>query len=221
MPKLPYTQYVQNRVAAFGVGTPILVHDLGTDIAAEYGMDEKKANAAAAVAVKRIIEAGTIPELRCFSKGIYYLAKQTVFGETGIDKEMLIKIKYLKGDNGYETGATVMHKLGLISLMPAERTFVSNNTQNRAKRDEALGIIVKAPKTAVTKDNCKYLQFLDLLNIYDEVPVDADDPYAILGGFVQTNALDYGKLLNIADRHYNNNTIIRLAHVASHQGARI
>ena len=64
MPKLPYTQYVQNRVAAFGVGTPILVRDLGTDIAAEYGMDEKKANAAAAVAVKRIMEAGTIPELR-------------------------------------------------------------------------------------------------------------------------------------------------------------
>ena len=50
MPKLPYTQYVQNRVAAFGVGTPILVRDLGTDIAAEYGMDEKKANA-----VKRIV----------------------------------------------------------------------------------------------------------------------------------------------------------------------
>lgn len=221
MAKLTYTQYIQDRIACFGVGDPILVRDLGAGIAAEYDLDDKKANAAAAVAVKRIIEAGTIPALRCFGKGIYYLTKQTVFGETGINKEKLIEIKYVNGDNGYETGATVMHKLGLTSLMPAERTFVSNNTQNRTRRDEMLDIIVKAPKTAITKDNRKYLQFLDLLNIYDEVPVDADEPYVILGGFVQTNGLDYGKLLNIADLHYNYDTIIRLAHVASSQGARI
>lgn len=221
MAKLTYTQYIQDRIACFGVGDPILVRDLGTSIAIEYDMDDKKANAAAAVAVKRIIEAGTIPALRCFGKGIYYLTKQTVFGETGINKEKLIEIKYVNGDNGYETGGTVMHKLGLTSLMPAERTFVSNNTQNRTRKDEMLDIIVKAPKTAITKDNRKYLQFLDLLNIFDEVPVDADEPYAILGGFVQTNGLDYGKLLNIADLHYNYDTIIRLAHVASSQGARI
>lgn len=221
MAKLTYTQYIQDRIACFGVGDPILVRDLGTSIATEYDMNDKKANAAAAVAVKRIIEAGTIPALRCFGKGIYYLTKQTVFGETGINKEKLIEIKYVNGDNGYETGATVMHKLGLTSLMPAERTFVSNNTQNRTRKDEMLDIIVKAPKTAITKDNRKYLQFLDLLNIFDEVPVDADEPYAILGGFVQTNGLDYGKLLNIADLHYNYDTIIRLAHVASSQGARI
>ena len=221
MDRQTYTQFVQDRIAGFGMGDPILVRDLGNGIAAEYGMDDKKANAAAAVAVKRIMEAGTVPALRCFCKGIYYLTKQTVFGETGINKEKLIGIKYLNGYNGYETGVTIMHKIGLTSLIPAERTFVSNHTQNRTKKDEMLEIIVKAPKTAITKENRKYLQFLDLLNIYDEVPVDADEPYVILGGFVQINGLDYGKLLKIADLHYNHETIIKLAHVASNQGARI
>ena len=221
MAKQTYTQFIYDRIALFGIGDPILVRELGNGIAVQYGMDEKKANAAAAVAMKRIIEAGTLPALRCFGKGIYYLAKPTVFGETGINKEKLIEIKYLNGDNGYETGATIMHKMGLTSLMPAERTFVSNNAQNRTKKDEMLDIIVKAPKTAITRENRKYLQFLDLLNIYDEVPVDAEQPYRILGGFIMANQLDYGRLLNIADLHYNYDTIIRLAHVASSQGARI
>lgn len=220
MVKQTYTQFVQDKIVCFDIGCPILVRNLGNEIASAYDMDEKKANAAAAVAVKRIMEAGTIPALRCFGKGIYYLTKQTVFGEKGINKEKLIDIKYLSGDNGYETGVTVMHKIGLTSLMPAERTFVSNHAQNRTKKDEVLEIIVKAPKTEITRDNRKYLQFLDLLNIYDEVPVDVEEPYVILGSFVQTNGLDYGKLLTIADLHYNNDTIIRLAHVASSQEAR-
>lgn len=217
MSKQPYTQFVQDRIACFNIGDPILVRNLGNEIANAYDMDDKKANAAAALAVKRIMEAGTVPTLRCFGKGIYYLTKQTVFGETGINKEKLIDIKYLSGDNGYETGVTVMHKIGLTSLMPAKRTFVSNHAQNRTKKDDMLGIIVKAPKTTITRDNRKYFQFLDLLNIYDEVPIDAEEPYVILGDFVQTNALDYGKLLNIADLYYNNDTILRLAHVASNR----
>lgn len=221
MAKQTYMQFVQDKIVCFDIGCPILVRNLGNEIANAYDMDDKKANAAAAVAVKRIMEAGTVPDLRCFGKGIYYLTKQTVFGETGINKEKLIEIKYLSGDNGYETGVTVMHKIGLTSLMPAERTFVSNHAQNRTKKDDMLDIVVKAPRTAVTMDNRKYLQFLDLLNIYNEVPVDAEEPYLILGGFVQTNGLDYGKLLNIADLYYNYDTIIRLAHVASSQGARI
>lgn len=221
MEKMTYTQFIQAIILQFGTGDPILIQNLGNQLAVEYGMEDKKANAAAAVAVKRILEAGTVPALRCFGKGIYYLTKETVFGETGINKEKLIEIKYLRGENGYETGAAVMHKLGLTSLIPAERTFVSNNAQNRTKRDEILDIIVKPPKTVVNAGNRPYLQFLDLLNIYDDVPVDAEEPYAILGGFVQAKKLDYKKLLGIADQHYNSNTIIKLAHVAGTQGARI
>ena len=111
-----------------------------------------------------------------------------------------------------------MHKLGLTTLMPAERTFVSNSAQHRAKRDDALGIVIRAPRIPVNKENRFYLQFLDLLNMYDDVPVDAEDPYLLLGRFVQARGLDYGTLLHLADTHYNGNTIMKLAHVAGRQG---
>jgi hypothetical protein len=221
MNKLSYTQNVQDIIANIAVGYPIFVSELGKKLAAEYNIDEKKANAAAAVAVKRILDTKMIPALRCFGKGIYYLTKPTLFGETGIDKEKLIELKYLSGDNGYETGPTIMHKLGLTSLMPAERVFVSNKALNRTKRDEVLNITVKAPKVTVNKDNKPYLQVLDLLNIYDEVPVDADHPYHILSKLITTSRLDYRKLLLIADQHYGNDTIIRLAHVASSERVKI
>lgn len=220
MEKATYMEFVLKQIYKYEEGFPILVRELGCKLAVEFGLDEKKANAAAAVAVKRILDAGIVPELRCFSKGIYYLAKKTVFGETGINKEKLIAIKYLNDDNGYETGVTIMHKLGLTSLMPAERTFVSNYAQNRTKKDDTLGIIVRTPKTRVTKENRRYLQFLDLLNIYDDVPVDAEEPYAILGNFVRNNSLNYETLLTLANRHYNSETIIRLARVAGSQGGR-
>lgn len=221
MARQTYTQYIQTIISEFKTGDPILIHALGKKIADSYHLDQKKACAAAAVAVKRIRDAGTFPELRCFGKGIYFLTKQTVFGEVGINKEKLIELKYLAEGNGYETGTAMMHKIGLTSLMPAERVFVSNKAQGRSRTDEALGITVRSPKVMVDKSNLSYLQFLDLLSIYDEVPVDADDPFAILGGFIHKKNLDYGKLLHFADHHYNNDTIIRLAHVAGREGVRI
>lgn len=221
MTQKTYTQYLQAIIVGFQAGDPILVNMLGRKIAAEYALDEKKACAAAAVAIKRIYDAGTFPELRNFGKGIYYLTKQTVFGEMGINKEKLIEIKYLAGNSGYETGTAMMHKIGLTSLMPAERVFVSNKAQGRTKKDKTLDITVKAPKVTIDEENRAYLQFLDLLNIYDEVPVDAENPYGILGNFVHERNLDYGRLLHLADRHYNGDTIIRLAHVAGTEGVRI
>lgn len=221
MKQFSYTQFVQKRIETFDIGTPIFVSQLGEEIAKAYNIEHKKARASAAVAVKRLMDTAAMPNLRCFGKGVYFLAKQTTFGETGINKEQLIELKYLSGGNGYEAGASMMHKLGLTSLMPAERIIVSNRVQNRAKTDKALGIVVRPSKVTIDKENRAYLQFLDMLSIYDEIPVDAENPYRILSGIIRTRELDYGRLLQIADRHYNGNTVLLLAHVAGSEGVRI
>ena len=87
MKEQTYTQFIQQVIDGFQPGEPILVRELGNRIAEAYGMEEKKACAAAAVAVKRLIDTGTCPNLRFFAKGVYYVTKQTVFGETGINKD--------------------------------------------------------------------------------------------------------------------------------------
>ena len=210
-----YTAFLQDEIKSFAIGEPILTQELAHKLAAHYTLDEKKAALAVSVAIKRLQDSQRIPALRCFGKGIYYLTDQTVFGETGINKQKLIEKKYLQNDGGYETGAGVMHRLGLTSLMPRQRTFVSNRVRSQQKKDEALGIIVKPPRTTVTKDNRLYLQFLDILSIYDEVPVDVRQPYRLLNHYVHDACLHYQTLLALADLYYGQDTILLLAHIAS------
>lgn len=64
MKEQTYTQFIQQLIDGFQPGEPILVRELGNRIAEAYAMEEKKACAAAAVAVKRLIDTGTCPNLR-------------------------------------------------------------------------------------------------------------------------------------------------------------
>lgn len=174
----------------------------------------KKAAGAVSVACKRIMDGKIIPELRFYQKGIYYRVTITPFGETGIDKEQLIKDKYLKNDNGYETGLIVLHRLGLTTQMPNERILASNRAGDCARIDKKLGIVVRPPKVEINADNKQYLKILDVLEILDKAPVDAEHPYKIIGAYIERLGLEYVRLLALANNYYNRNTILQLAHVA-------
>ncbi len=177
-------------------------------------MPQKKAAGAVSVACKRIMDRGLIPELRIYQKGIYYRAAMTPFGEMGIDKEQLIVDKYLSNDMGYETGLLVLHRMGLTSQLPKERVLASNRASDCARHDQKLDVIVCPPKVEINAGNKQYLKLLDVLDILDEAPVDADNPYTIIGEYIEKLQLEYHKLLALADNYYNRNTIIQLAHVA-------
>ena len=96
---MTYTEYVQNYIKQQDQGVPIYTDDVAEAIAEKYGIDKKKASAAAAVAVKRIMDKGNLTDLRCYQKGIYYRTTVTPFGEMGISREKLIADKYLLPEN--------------------------------------------------------------------------------------------------------------------------
>ena len=172
-----------------------------------------------AVAFKRIMDSGAIPLLRFYQKGVYYLTEATPFGEVGIDKERLIADKYLLPDNGYETGAAMLHRLGLTSQLPKERCLATNKAIDCARMDAKLGVLIRPPKTKIDSHNKTYLQLLDVLDLMDKAPVDAPRPYALLANYIQRARLRYDLLLSLADRYYSKRTIIQLAHTASEGGA--
>ena len=47
-----------------------------------------------------------------------------------------------------------------------------------------------------------------------KAPVDAERPYLLLADHIQKAELDYGKLLALAEKYYNKNTVLNLAHIA-------
>ncbi len=218
---MTYTEYVQNYIKQQDQGVPIYTDDVAEAIAEKYGIDKKKASAAAAVAVKRIMDKGNLTDLRCYQKGIYYRTAVTPFGETGISREKLIADKYLLPDNGYETGLRLLHHMGLTTQMPTEHLLATNAAKECVRYDRKLGVSICPPKTPVNADNKAYLQTLDALELLDKAPVDTQDPYMILADHIRNNGLQYEALLYYADRFYTRKTIIRLAHTASRKEVRI
>ena len=213
---MTYIEFVQDFVNNQPQGAPIYTDMIADALAGNYGLEKKKAAAAAAVAVKRIMTGGLVPDLRFYQKGIYYRASSTPFGETGISKEQLITDKYLRDDSGYETGPGLLHSFGLTSQMPNERLIATNAAKDCVRYDRKLDVSVCPPKAPINAESKAYLQVLDALDLMDNSPVDADDPYGIIAEHILRNGLMYERLLYYADKFYNRRTVINLAHTAGH-----
>lgn len=216
--KKSYTDFICEKIYLIPEGVPVYTRQLAEKMAVSYHLSKKEASAATAVAVKRVMDKAIIPELRCYQKGVYYRTAITPFGEIGINKEQLIADKYLLPDIGYETGLTVLHKIGLTSQMPRERIFATNVAKDCMRMDKKLNIIIRPPKTTVTAKNKAYLQVLDMLELVEKAPVDEEHPFEVLADYIQKKGLQYKILLALADRYYNYNTLLCLAHTANKGG---
>ena len=218
---MTYSEYVKNYLERQSHGAPIYTYEIAEAVAGDYGIDRKKAAAATAVAMKRIMDKGELPDLRCYQKGIYYRTTVTPFGETRINREKMIADKYLLRNNGYETGLRLLHNMGLTTQMPTEYLLATNAAKGCIRYDSKLDVSICPPKTPVNAENKAYLQTLDALDLLDKAPVDAQNPYTILAEHIKRKGLRYETLLYYADRYYNRKTIIRLAHTAGQKEERV
>ena len=205
--ELSYMDYICYLVKQSEIAKPIYSAGLAQKVAERFAMPIKKAAMATAVALKRILDGRLINDFRFYKKGIYY-------GELGIDKEAVIADKYLAGDNGYESGLSLLHKWGLTTQIPNEKVIVTNVVAHGARKDKVLGIVTKAPKIAVNKDNKRYLQILDVLELLNRAPVDAEEPYQIIAELIDKLGLSYRMLLALAGEYYNGNTVKQLSKTA-------
>lgn len=219
--KKTYVEFVCEELNKEQIGSPIYTGKIATKTAKAFDLAPKDAAAATAVAFKRILDGKVMPDLRGYQKGIYYRTVTTAFGETGINKEQLIADKYLLPDIGYETGPAILHRMGLTTQMPRERLLATNIAKNGMRSDKKLGVVIRPPKIEVTAGNKAYLQTLDILDMMKRAPVDEKQSYLVVAKHILKCKLRYNVLLTLADRYYNENTVLLLAHTASAAGARI
>lgn len=208
-----YVEYVYRLIENQEIGKPIYTRKISRCVAETYNIRLNSAAKVVSVACKNFMDEKIIPELRSYQRGIYYRTLLTPFGEVGIDKEQLIEDRYLKNDSGYETGLIALHRLGLTTQMPNERTLVTNKACGRVRIDRKLGVTVKPPKIEVNATNKQYLKILDLLEILNNAPVDAEHPYKIIGEHIDRLGLEYDELITLANDYYDCNTISQLVHV--------
>ncbi len=209
-----YISFIQGIILEKDIRKPIYVSELSRCVSKEYDLTLEKATAAVSVALKRIMDANSIPELRFYQKGIYYRSVSTPFGDVDIDKEQLIQDKYLYDDNGYEGGLNLLNKLGLTTQIPNKRVLVTNKASDCARTDKKLNVVVRPPKTEINKENKQYLKVLDALDTFEDAPIDVEEPYGVVRNYISQLGLEYSKLLAMANNYYNKNTILQLGKVA-------
>lgn len=143
----------------YGLREPIFFEELIKGISSNKG--------AAYTSISKLKKEGVI---NLYSKGIYYRPQETKYGILGIDKELLIKEKYL-GDNqskGYVTGPDIWNKWGLTTQV-SNRKWISQRV-NRTSEDKLLNILIVKSKAEINKDNIKVLQYLDVIDNLNKIP---------------------------------------------------
>jgi len=181
---------------------PITNEDVCNYVAAETGEPPEAVRMAVNMAMSRLEKIRT--DLFRFQNGVYYRSKETVFGYFPLNPSAVIQKKYIADGEetiGYETGPSLLNKVGLTTLVPAY-CFVATNRYmgRRSVKDENVKAIVTKPIAQVTKDNHLYLQTLELILSLNKkgISVQADNPYEIIYEHIKRLGLDTEMLLYYA-----------------------
>lgn len=122
--------------------------------------------------IKKLTDAGL---LKRYDTGIYFIPKKTVFksgSQLSIDK--VISCKYLQDMEercGYISGVTFANQIGLTTQVSMEYEVVTNKA-TKDYRETSLGktrVVLRKPRTFISGDNYKVLQFLDLIKEVDYI----------------------------------------------------
>ena len=148
-------------------------------------------------------------------RGIYYKTAVTPFGKAGIRYAELVKRMYLSDGGavfGYETGPSFMNKIGLTTQMPMCTYIATDRPRSQMEGGERIRLV--KPVTAVTKENYRYLQFLDLLANPEQVAIEAPDRQEILRHHVEKYGLGFEPLVHYAQFYKNDRVYRRLGSIA-------
>jgi len=205
-----YSEFITNKIAVIPYGQPFQTDIIAEAMAEEYKVPLHKAKPITNVTLKRLADRGLIER---FQKGVYYRAKQTVFGKARPSEELLeAQLLTRRGNEiiGYETGLSLMNKIGLTTLVPKKREIATNAYR---KNINSRYIIAIKPVITVNAGNFRYLQLLDVIRDLPEAPVDTENPKALLRAFAEKNGLDTVETLTYARQHYPQKTLLNLIDV--------
>ena len=208
MEQAGYGKHITSTVKNLPYGEIIRTDDIARLLADQFAIPYDKARTATNVKLKRMADKGEIERLQ---KGIYCHVKQSIFGKVtpNIDEIIVKDLTVRNGVKiGYQTGAALMNRLGLTTLLPREIEVATNGYG--LKLPDGCHIKLRKPEERVTDENWKYLQFIDVVRDLPDAHIDAQQPELILCQFVKRQQLDALQLIFTARRLYPAKTVLQL-----------
>lgn len=131
-----------------------------------------------------------------FDTGVYYIPKESrLKGGVPLGADTVAKAKYISRNgniDGYYAGYTFANQLGLTVQVPYVTEIVTNNASARVREINMKGkrIVLRKSRTKITKENCRVLQFLDLLKDIDTyIDCSAEDASERLMNYIRTESI--------------------------------
>lgn len=189
---------------------PIFIEDIKKYVIGQYEEDNKQENVLKNINVilNRLKNEGII---KAEYKGVYYKPIISMFGAVPLNTNKLRKLKYLEDKDGnikgYIVGAKLFNKLGLTTLVPNVTDIVTNECKYHKQYDEKLRTYITKPQIEITNENYRYLQFIDILDNKDNIPIDAPNADEILYRIIEECKLDFEKIIKYA-RETNNRKVL-------------
>ena len=129
---------------------------------------------------KNLCDSGKIER---FDTGIYYIKGDSrIKGGSSISSSDVAEYKYigrLDKVDGYYSGYTFANQLGLSTQVPYVTEIVSNNASAKCREVTIKNkkVLLRKPRTTITRENFLVLQLLDLLKDLEQY-IDNDSPGA-------------------------------------------
>lgn len=201
-----YGEHIAHVVGSLPYGMAIQTDDIAQQLALRFSMPYGQAKAATNVKLKRMADGGEIERLQ---KGVYCHVKQTVFGKVTPDlDEMMMKTLTVKGGTriGYESGPSLLNRLGLTTLIPREIEITTNSFGK--KLPQGCHIRLRKPTAPVTDTNWSYLRFLDALRELQTAHSEAEAPEKVLRQLAERDQLDILTMILTARKYYPAKTVL-------------
>jgi hypothetical protein len=153
------TDIINNTINKFTYGHVFTARDFPIDVSKQKTVNK---------VLENLVKAGKIRRL---SKGRYYKAKTTEFGELPPDNYQIVKDLLTENGKlvGYITGYQIFNDLHLTTQIPAVLQIGTYKEKKRTKRGYYRIGFVKQWNT-ITKENIPLLQLLDCLRFFKIIP---------------------------------------------------
>lgn len=208
MEQIGYGQHIADAVKNMPYEVAIKTEDMAERLAEAFAIPYEQAKTLTNVKLKRMADKGEIARVQ---KGIYCQVKQTVFGKVTPSIDQVMKNTLTEQNDtkiGYESGAFLMNKLGLTTLIPRDMEITTNIY--RTKLPEGCNIKLKKPVLTVADSNWKYLQFIDIVMDLPNVHINAEGSELILTKYAKLQQLDGLELIFTARRYYPTKVVLSI-----------
>lgn len=142
-------------------------------------------------------------EIVNFDKGVYFIPSNTIFGQSTITAEDVVKKKYINDDKsiyGLYSGLSLQNMFALTTQMPNIIEIVSNNESMRCRKITIDGrcFILRKSRCEINNDNVSEYTILQLLSEIKKIDEIDENSRRLIYKYIEESKIKLDTLIELS-----------------------